>query len=128
MGHTMIAIRPTTSFIMGAPLSEARRETNELPHKVYIPRAFAIASKEVSVAQFQRFLSETGRNEAWLKATRERWPNNPEPGKFTSNLRRAQFAVTWFRQRRPAWVARGHEGAQSVRTLRHVWKRVGVGE
>jgi formylglycine-generating enzyme required for sulfatase activity len=96
MGHTMIAIRPATAFIMGAPLSEARRDTNELPHKVYIPRAFAIASKEVSVAQFQRFLSETGRSEAWLKATREKWPNNPDPEKFVSHPRRAQFAVTWY--------------------------------
>lgn len=96
MGYTMIAIRPTTPFMMGAPLSEVRREPNELPHKVQIPRAFAIASKEVSVAQFQQFLSETGRREAWLKATRERWPNNPDPGKFMSDPRRPQFAVTWY--------------------------------
>lgn len=96
MGYTMMAIRPTTTFIMGAPLSEARRDRNELPHEVLIPRAFAIASKEVSVAQFQRFLSETGRSEGWLKATRERWPNNPDPGKFVLHPRRAQFAVTWY--------------------------------
>jgi formylglycine-generating enzyme required for sulfatase activity len=96
MGHTMISIRPTAPFTMGAPLTEARSDPNELPHKVRIPRAFAIASKEVSVAQFQHFLSETGRREAWIKATRERWPNNPDPQKFVSYPTRPQFAVTWY--------------------------------
>lgn len=96
MGYTMIAIRPTAPFTMGAPLTEARSVGNELPHTVRIPRAFAVASKEVSVAQFQQFLSETGRREAWIQATRERWPNNPEPEKFMSYPTRAQFAVTWY--------------------------------
>jgi len=96
MGHTMIAIRPTTPFTMGARLTEARSDTNELPHRVRIPRAFAIATREVSVAQFQQFLSATGRRDAWIKATRERWPNNPDPQKFVSHPTHPQFAVTWY--------------------------------
>ena len=96
MGHTMMAIHPTAPFTMGAPLTEARSDSNELPHEVRIPRAFAIASKEVSVAQFQQFLRETGQREAWIKATRDRWPNNPDPEKFTAHPERAQFAVTWY--------------------------------
>ena len=95
-GQTMIVIRPTAPFRMGAPASEPRREPNELPHDVHIPRVFAIASKEVSVAQFQRFLSETGRRDEWLKATRERWPNRPDPTRFLVDERRPQFAVTWY--------------------------------
>ena len=96
MGHTMIAIHPASPFMMGAPLTEARSEANELPHEVRIPRAFAIASKEVSVAQFQQFLNETGRRERWLKATRNRWPRDPDPEKFFAYPTRPQFAVTWY--------------------------------
>ena len=95
-GQTMMVIRPTATFMMGAPLSEPRREMNELPHNVQIPRVFSIASKEVSVAQFQQFLSETGRRDRWLKATRERWPNSPDPARFLVDPRRPQFAVTWY--------------------------------
>lgn len=79
---------------MGAPPTEARRDTNELPHEVRIPRAFAIASTEVSVAQFQRFLTETGRREAWERAVRQRFRNSLD--NFVADTTRPQFAVTWY--------------------------------
>jgi len=96
LGQTMITIRPQGPFRMGAPPAEARSVPNELPHEVRIPRAFAIASTEVSVAQFQRFLTETNRREAWLGAVHARWPNHPSPEIFVSDSTRAQFAVTWY--------------------------------
>ena len=95
-GYTMITLRPRGPFRMGAPPSEARSDSNELPHEVRIPRAFAIASTEVSVAQFQRFLTETNRRAAWLGAVHARWPNHPSPEIFVSDTTRAQFAVTWY--------------------------------
>ena len=42
---------------MGSPPSETERfAVNEVPKRMRIPRRFAIAAKEVTVEQFQRFL------------------------------------------------------------------------
>src|SRR3954464_15735515 len=40
------------------PESDAERESDEVPHLRRIDRSFAIATKEVTVAQYARFLSE----------------------------------------------------------------------
>jgi formylglycine-generating enzyme required for sulfatase activity len=54
-GQTMVLLGPG-EFAMGSPLSEANRFDNELPHQRWIGRRFALASKKVTLAQFQRFL------------------------------------------------------------------------
>jgi formylglycine-generating enzyme required for sulfatase activity len=41
---------------MGSPLSEPSRDSDETLQRVRIPRRFAIASKEVSVEQYHRFV------------------------------------------------------------------------
>jgi formylglycine-generating enzyme required for sulfatase activity len=42
---------------MGSPLAEPERNPeNEPPHRMIIPRRFAIADREVTIEQFQRFL------------------------------------------------------------------------
>jgi len=57
-GHTLAVIRGPAEFTMGSPGYEPGRDKSqdESLHRVRIPRSFAIATKEVTVAQFQRFL------------------------------------------------------------------------
>jgi formylglycine-generating enzyme required for sulfatase activity len=44
--------------LVGSPLDEAGRAENERQHRRRIPRGYAIATKPVTVAQWQRFLAE----------------------------------------------------------------------
>jgi eukaryotic-like serine/threonine-protein kinase len=60
-GQTFSVIEGPVEFRMGSPLSETERITvNEAPRWMRIPRRFAIAAKEVTVEQFQRFLKHAG--------------------------------------------------------------------
>jgi formylglycine-generating enzyme required for sulfatase activity len=52
--QTLAIFRGPVEFQMGSPAAEGY--TDELLHRVRIPRSFAIGTKEVTVAQFQRFL------------------------------------------------------------------------
>ena len=59
-GQTFAVIEGPVEFRMGSPPTEPNRNvTMETPHRLVIPRRFAIAAKEVTVEQWQRFLSET---------------------------------------------------------------------
>jgi formylglycine-generating enzyme required for sulfatase activity len=56
-GHTLAMVPAGREVLMGSLFREAGRSAdNETPHRKRIPRAFAIATKEVTVAQFRRFL------------------------------------------------------------------------
>jgi formylglycine-generating enzyme required for sulfatase activity len=56
-GHTLAVVPGPEEFLMGSPFGEPDRVAdNETPHRRRIPRPFAIATKEVTVAQFRRFL------------------------------------------------------------------------
>jgi formylglycine-generating enzyme required for sulfatase activity len=57
-GHTMAGVHGPVEFIMGSPPYEPGHGKNnvEAPHRVRIPRSFSVATKEVTVTQFQRFL------------------------------------------------------------------------
>lgn len=57
-GQTLAVIREPKEFVMGAPRYEPGRDKNddEAQHREMIPRSFAIATKEVTVGQFQKFL------------------------------------------------------------------------
>jgi formylglycine-generating enzyme required for sulfatase activity len=57
-GQTFAVIDGPVEFRMGSPASEPERFPNELAHRRRIARRFAIASKEVSVAQYQKFRQE----------------------------------------------------------------------
>jgi formylglycine-generating enzyme required for sulfatase activity len=60
-GQTFALIEGPVEFRMGSPPTETeRQQRNEPPRRVAIPRRFAVATKEVSVAQFQRFLKQAG--------------------------------------------------------------------
>ncbi len=60
-GQTFAVIEGPVEFRMGSPPTETERMAgNELPRRMRIPRRFAIAAKEVTVEQFQRFLKLGG--------------------------------------------------------------------
>jgi serine/threonine protein kinase/formylglycine-generating enzyme required for sulfatase activity len=58
-GQTLVVIPGPVEFLMGSPPNEAGRGENERLHRRRIPRTFAIATKPVTVEQFQRFHEET---------------------------------------------------------------------
>ncbi len=55
-GHTLVVIPGPVRFRMGSLSPGAADEGDELLHEQMIHRSFSIASKETTVAQFQRFL------------------------------------------------------------------------
>ncbi len=56
-GQTFVLVEGSSRFRMGSPYDEPDRETDEIPHRRWVS-SFAIADKEVSVEQYQRFLQE----------------------------------------------------------------------
>ena len=57
-GQTFAVIEGPVEFQMGSPSSEPERVAKENLHRLRIPRRFAIADREVTVEQYQRFLKE----------------------------------------------------------------------
>jgi eukaryotic-like serine/threonine-protein kinase len=58
-GQTLVLTQGPVEFRMGSPPNEPDGLSSETPdHKRLIPRQFAIASKEVTVAQYQEFLRQ----------------------------------------------------------------------
>ena len=57
-GQTLAVIEGSIEFSMGSPVSEPDRDSWETPHRQPINRRFAIATKEVTKEQYQRFLKE----------------------------------------------------------------------
>ena len=57
-GQTYAVIEGPVEFSMGSPLSEPDRSPGETLHRQRINRPFAVATKEVTVEQYQRFLKE----------------------------------------------------------------------
>ncbi len=57
-GQTFAVIEGPVEFRMGSPMTDTERiGNNEPPRHMVIPRRFAIAAREVTVEQFQRFLN-----------------------------------------------------------------------
>ncbi len=57
-GQSFVLIEGPVQFQMGSPLNEpGRNPVLETPRQIRIPRRFALAAKEVTVDQFQRFIS-----------------------------------------------------------------------
>jgi serine/threonine protein kinase/formylglycine-generating enzyme required for sulfatase activity len=57
-GHTMVQIDAPVEFAMGSPPDDPDREDEEVYHRRRIDRPFAIATREVTVDQFQKFAAE----------------------------------------------------------------------
>ena len=92
--HTMVVIRPAGPFQMGAPANESRARTGESLHLVRIPRNFAISNKEVSIAQFQGYLNDTGLMSKWSETLKQRFPRKPD--NFTAWPENPQLGVIWY--------------------------------
>ncbi len=56
-GQTFVVIQPQ-EFLMGSPATEFGRRTDETQHRRFVARSYAIASREITVGEFQRFMSE----------------------------------------------------------------------
>jgi formylglycine-generating enzyme required for sulfatase activity len=57
----VMVVMPTGSFMMGSPENEDGRVGNEGPRfRVTFERGFALARNEITVAQFRRFVEDTG--------------------------------------------------------------------
>jgi formylglycine-generating enzyme required for sulfatase activity/tetratricopeptide (TPR) repeat protein len=57
-GQTFVLIEGPVEFRMGSPPTEPDHNPDETPHRQIIPHRFAIATKEVTVEQYQRFARE----------------------------------------------------------------------
>jgi len=88
-GQTFVVIQGPVEFRMGSPPSEPDRRSGETQHSQIVPRRFAIADREVTVVQFQRFLKD-----------------NPQFGTFADPGDLARYSpgeagpmigVSWFR-------------------------------
>lgn len=58
--HTLAVISGPVEFQMGSPTTEKDREPDEMQHGRRIERRFAIATTEVTVAQYRSFIQDTG--------------------------------------------------------------------
>ena len=93
----MVIIRNAGEFIMGSPDDEQGRTADETLHRVRIPRGFAVASTEVTVAQFQRFLEANPKLE-------RRYPDPTKDPRRGSRVMQShspeddcpQIAITWY--------------------------------
>src|SRR6185369_1874406 len=100
-GHTMVLVRGPVSFRMGSPADEVGRvpapdSPDEPLQQVRIVRSFAIASKEVTVAQFRRFLEANPDVKS-----RHAYAGNPTRmaevmQQFSPDDAGPQIAVTWY--------------------------------
>ena len=100
-GLTMAVIRGPVEFRMGSPDNEVGRNPasdspDEAQHMARIPRSYAIATHEVTVAQFQRFL-------AAHPEVRARHAYADDPSRMGQVMRQfspdpngPQIAVTWY--------------------------------
>jgi formylglycine-generating enzyme required for sulfatase activity len=84
-GHTMAVVRDPKPFLMGAPQHERGRRPTEMLHQRAIARSFAIATKEVTVEQFNRFLDANPKVKERYERIKEYSPDDAGP-----------VAVTWF--------------------------------
>ena len=83
-GHTMIKCPGPIEFAMGSPGAEQRRQVYETMHRKLIDRSFAMGSTEVTVKQFQDFLTEVPSVRHYY--TRAYTPDDNCP----------QTSVTWY--------------------------------
>ncbi|HND56309.1 MAG TPA: formylglycine-generating enzyme family protein, partial [Pirellulaceae bacterium] len=84
-GQTLVHFQGPVEFLMGSPVDERGRSyVNETQHRRRIARSFAIGAHEITVRQFQRFLSERPQ----LRHTYNR--------RFSPDPDGPQVAVTWY--------------------------------
>jgi formylglycine-generating enzyme required for sulfatase activity len=99
-GHTLAVVRGPVEFTMGSPRYEPGRDKSddEALHRMRIPRSFAIATKEVTVGQFERFLDVNPEIKRRARAAGGRDPTREGPTLRRLNLDDdcPQVMMTWF--------------------------------
>jgi formylglycine-generating enzyme required for sulfatase activity len=85
-GHTMAVFPGPVPYLMSTPANQPEHGEGEIQHRRLIPRSFAIATKEVTLGQFQRFWRAKYGN-TWMQAG----AGNPRPDPDEPVVR-----VTWF--------------------------------
>ena len=94
--HTMVVI-PAGEFTMGSPRTERGRMDDETPHRVRIPRTYAIATTEVTNTQFARFLADASDYAAgWHARTNARFGVPPRFSAFSRTPDSPQVGVSWY--------------------------------
>src|SRR5574342_190910 len=95
-GHVMVVV-PSGEFMMGSPPEEAGRSEAETQHRVRIPRAYAIATTEVTNEQFTRFLAAVPDYGArWRAATTARFGDPPRLAMYSRTPDSPQVGVSWY--------------------------------
>jgi formylglycine-generating enzyme required for sulfatase activity len=85
-GQTMALVPGPVEFLIGSSPYDRDRSVNEPRHPERIPRSYAIATKEVTVAQFQRFLEANPQIKRKYNPERLYNPDSDAPA----------LSVTWF--------------------------------
>jgi serine/threonine protein kinase/formylglycine-generating enzyme required for sulfatase activity len=83
-GQTLIVVPGPIEFWMGSPAYELHRNKFELRRRQRIPRSFALAAKEVTVEQYQRFLHDHPEMSDYVA------------GQFTPDLECPAIGLSWF--------------------------------
>ena len=96
--QTMVIIEGPVRFEMGSPSTEPDRDNDESMHMVNIPRSFAIANKEVTVAEYQRFLDGNPVIKAAAKKDPDKDPtrDNPRMKTFSPDDNCPQIMMNWY--------------------------------
>lgn len=95
-GHMMVVIQGG-EFTMGSPPEERGRSQDETLHRVRIPRAYALATTEVTNEQFARFLAAVPDYAArWRSATATRFGDPPRFLAFSRTPDSPQVGVSWY--------------------------------
>jgi formylglycine-generating enzyme required for sulfatase activity len=86
-GQTLALIDGPVQFTMGSPPTEPRRFDSETQHQQRIHRHFAIATKEVTREQYERFVRANPKNQAHAIRGSASWSPDPQ---------RPQVGVSWY--------------------------------
>ncbi|MFO0888070.1 MAG: SUMF1/EgtB/PvdO family nonheme iron enzyme [Isosphaeraceae bacterium] len=109
-GLTFAVVEGPVEFLMGSPPHEPDRQDIELPHRRVIPRRFAIATTEVTNAQFQAFLNETSPGE---RGKQNRYSTEPGDPVSSPSWYEAAAFCDWLSRKenlRPSYQAEPEAG------------------
>ena len=67
-GHTFAILSGPLEFRLGSPTEEEARDSNETPHERRINRTLAVATKEVSFEQFQKFQASRAQKDRYARS------------------------------------------------------------
>lgn len=90
-------VLPGGEFVMGSPATERGRSAEETPHRVRIPRQFAIVTTETTHEQFSRFLAAVPEYATrWKAATTARFGDPPRFAQYSRTADSPQVGVSWY--------------------------------